>query len=206
MKLETEYKLFQKGYICLAGVDEAGRGAWAGPIVAATVVLKKNQPMPDWLGEAKDSKILTKNKRRELFDKIKKEFIWSVGIIESELIDKIGIGAANRAVVIKALDNLSASPDYVMTDYVAKIGNRYKKAVLESIINGDDKVVLISLASIVAKVYRDNLMIKMAVKYPGYGFDEHKGYGTKQHQAALLNMGITPIHRRSYRPVSKLLI
>lgn len=201
MSLEIEKKLFSQGYKCLVGVDEAGRGAWAGPIVAGAVALRYDQIVPEWVNQAKDSKIMTKNKRRELFDYIKKDFIWSVGLVDSQTIDKFGVGQANRAVVIKALDNLSITPDYVMTDFVAKIGNKYKQAQLESIIDGDAKVLLISLASIVAKVYRDELMVQYGKDYPSYGFAEHKGYGTKQHQAALTKYGLLPIHRLSYRPV-----
>ncbi len=206
MNLEIEQKLFKQGYKCIAGVDEAGRGAWAGPIVAGAVVLQFSQAVPGWVNQARDSKILTKKKRAELFELIKKDFMWSVGVIDNKIIDKVGVGQANRAVVIKALENLSVAPDYVMTDYVAKIGNKYKRANLESIVNGDAKVILISLASIVAKVYRDELMKQYGDKYPNYGFAEHKGYGTKQHQQALIDFGLLPIHRLSYRPVGAHLI
>ncbi len=186
-------------HIYIAGADEVGRGPLAGPVVAAAVILDPNNPIE---GLA-DSKKLSKIKREQLSLEIKeKALAWSIARAEIEEIDKINILQASLLAMKRAVESLSTLPTLALID-----GNKLPDLAMEmeAIVKGDSKEACISAASIIAKVARDNEMIEMDKLYPGYGFAKHKGYPTKQHREAIQNLGITPIHRRSYAPVQKLL-
>jgi ribonuclease HII len=208
--LKHEHSLWQKGYKLVAGVDEVGRGSWAGPIVAGAVAIEHKKlsqlKKQSWFKQVADSKLLTPQKRETIFKACEKKVIWSVGVVNNKEIDKIGIGSANRRVIHLAVNNLPRKPNYILTDYVAKLANEVAGIPTKVLVDGDAKVFSIALASIMAKVYRDRLMIKYHAKYPGYGFAQNKGYGTAQHLVVLKKLGPSPLHRRSYRPVSACLV
>jgi len=177
----------------IAGVDEVGRGPLAGPVVAAAVIL---DPKNQILGLA-DSKLLSEAKREALYEIITTQSLaFAIGRAEVEEIDEINILNASLLAMKRAIEALSVSPEKVLVD-----GNRCPDITIpaEAIIKGDQKIGSISAASIIAKVTRDREMIAFEEQYPGYGFAKHKGYGTKQHYAALKALGVTPIHRRSFR-------
>jgi len=185
--------------LLLAGVDEAGRGPLVGSVVAAAVILNPDKPI---VGLA-DSKKLTEKKREALAIEIKDSVLaWSIASVSSEEIDQINILQATMKAMKLAVEGLSVRPDKVEVD-----GNRCPDIdyPVEAIVKGDDKVQAISAASILAKVERDQQMIELHQSYPEYGFDRHKGYGTKAHVAALQAHGACPQHRRSFSPVKKVL-
>ena len=181
----------------IAGVDEAGRGPLAGPVVAAAVILHPNQTIP---GLA-DSKVLSSQKRGALFGEIKdKSLCWSIGRAEVSEIDEINILQATLLAMQRAINALTIKPTQVLVD-----GNQCPDCCYPTtaIIKGDQLEACISAASIIAKVTRDAEMVLMDEQYPGYGFAVHKGYPTKQHLQALTAKGPTPIHRTSYAPVKR---
>ena len=183
--------------IIIAGVDEAGRGPLVGAVVAAAVILDPQQPI-DGLG---DSKKLSATKREQLAELIKERSLaWSVASVSADVIDEINILQATMRAMQQAVISLRVKPEQVLVD-----GNRCPDIPypVEAIVKGDDKVVPISAASILAKVTRDAQMQVLHERYPEYGFDRHKGYGTKQHYAALAAYGPCPEHRRSFSPVKK---
>lgn len=185
--------------VLIAGVDEVGRGPLAGPVVAAAVILQLNN---DIQGLA-DSKTLSEQQRIKLALEIKeKALAWALGRAEVEEIDDINILQASLLAMQRAVNKLHITPQHVQVD-----GNHCPKldCTVEAIIKGDSKVKSISAASIIAKVARDEEMIQAAKIYPGYGFEVHKGYPTKRHMQALIELGVTPIHRRSFGPVRKAL-
>ncbi len=196
---KREHELWQNGYDLVAGIDEVGRGAWAGPIVAAGVIFEKRQ-MIEGLN---DSKKLSAAKREELAEIIKsKALAWTIQLVEHDIIDEIGVGKANALVIDKVINALDPKPHYLLIDKASV--TEYKIRIpWETIIKGDSKIFSIAAASIIAKVARDEMMLKLAKKYPNYGFEEHKGYGTKLHQDMLKIHNICPIHRKSYRPISQ---
>ncbi len=186
-------------YKHIAGLDEAGRGAWAGPVVAAAAIFAPGVVIDG----VDDSKKLTPAKRERLFDEIvAKALSYGVGLIESDTIDAINILEATKQAMLVAVAGLSVRPDLLLID-----GNMTLKTDLaqKSIIDGDALSHSIAAASILAKVTRDRLMIKLSSQFPGYGFERHKGYGTKEHQVALAQHGVLTIHRKSYGPVAHLL-
>ncbi|MBI5466070.1 MAG: ribonuclease HII [Candidatus Kerfeldbacteria bacterium] len=202
-----EQKLWRQGYSLVAGVDEVGRGAWAGPVVAAAVVIERAQ-LPhlrklSWWNLVNDSKLVAPSVRQRIFSALGSELVWALGVVNNKAIDQIGLAAANRRAVHLAVSNLKIRPDYVLADYVAKLGQTLADAPAWTVVDGDSSIFSIALASIVAKVSRDRLMASYDKKYPGYGFAAHKGYGTAEHRQALGQLGISPIHRRSYRPVQE---
>lgn len=183
----------------IAGVDEVGRGPLAGPVISAAVILNPASPI---LG-LKDSKKLTKNKREVLTELIKEHALcFAFGRAEVEEIDKINILQASLLAMKRAVMNLSIEPTHVLVD-----GNHCPNLTYstEAIIQGDAFISEISAASILAKVHRDQEMEEWDKCYPGYGFLSHKGYPTKQHVEALKQLGPTPIHRRSFNPVSRII-
>ncbi|MBU0981221.1 ribonuclease HII [Patescibacteria group bacterium] len=181
----------------IAGLDEAGRGSWAGPVVAAAVIIPKGLRLP---GLA-DSKKLTPEKREQLYSQITSKCHFGLGIIPHDFIDSHGLLHATFKAFEIAVNELKLKPDHLLIDG----RDRFKFVVPHtSIIKGDQKIKAISAASIVAKVARDKLMLKYDQSYPGYGFAEHKGYGTSQHLNAIVNMGVLPIHRQSYEPLMKI--
>ena len=189
-----ERRIKQKGYKNIAGLDEAGRGPWAGPVVAAAVILPKKRKFPG----LKNSKLLSGQKREEFFDLLQKKAICGWGIVSAKKIDEKGLIYATELAFKKAIKKLSNKPDFLLVDG----RDKFKfKAPFESIVRGDEKIRSIAAASIVAKVVRDRIMLAEAKKYEKYGFERHKGYGTREHQKALRKHGICPIHRKSYEPV-----
>jgi ribonuclease HII len=181
----------------LAGVDEVGRGPLAGPVVASAVIINKTI-----LGLT-DSKKLSEKKRKEYALMIKEQALcYSIARVEQDEIDRVNIFQATMLAMKRAVDGLAIQPEFIAVD-----GNKSPNFTIQSIaiVKGDQKIACISAASILAKVYRDNLMDEFAKKYPEYGFEQHKGYPTKQHMAALLEHGPCELHRISYAPVKRLL-
>ena len=188
---------YNKGLRFVSGVDEAGRGPLAGPVVAAAVILSEEII----IDEVNDSKKLTPKKREILFDKIKTQSLsYGIGIVDNEIIDKINILQATFLAMKQASSKLKIKPDIVLVDGNHKIPGLEIKQ--ESIIGGDAKSQVIACASILAKVTRDNLMLEYAKQYPQYLFEKHKGYGTKAHIEAIKKFGACPIHRKTFAPVS----
>ncbi len=189
---EIEESCFSQGVKTIAGVDEAGRGPLAGPVCAAAVILPPELEIPG----LNDSKKLTDLKRRELFDVICGSAVsYGIAFASEQEIDELNILQATFLAMRRALDQLSVRPDLALID-----GNRETDFGLpvKTVIRGDSLSANIAAASILAKVTRDNYMEKLALEYPGYGFEIHKGYGTKRHYAALDELGISPVHRMSF--------
>lgn len=176
----------------VAGVDEAGRGALAGPVVAAAVILDPMDKTPYF-----DSKALSVSKRSSLFEKLRQtNASISIGIVSRRHIDRINILQSSLLAMAKAVRHLGIVPDEVWVD-----GNQIPKQIkvpVKAIVKGDQSILCISAASIVAKVVRDELMHRYEARYPGYGFLRHKGYGTQYHRTAILNLGRSPIHRLTF--------
>jgi ribonuclease HII len=186
--------------IYVAGVDEVGRGPLAGPVVTAAVILDPQNPIP---GLA-DSKKLTEKRREFLVPLIQKHALaWAMGRAEPEEIDELNILQASLLAMKRAVEALSISPEHVLVDgiHAPKLN-----CPVTTIIKGDQSEPAIAAASILAKVARDQEMVALDNVYPGYGFAKHKGYPTKQHQQALLSLGVTDIHRRSFAPVQAALL
>ena len=191
-KLNFERELKQKGYNFVCGVDEVGRGPLAGPVVCAAVIM----PLENVVEGVDDSKKLTAKKREKLDVFIRENAIaYAICRIEPQVIDEINILEATKLCMKNAVESLSISPDFVLTD-----GNMTLDITIpqESVIGGDATCYSIGAASIIAKVYRDKLMDEYAVQYPAYGFEKHKGYGTAAHIKAIKECGLCPIHRRSF--------
>jgi ribonuclease HII len=192
-ELEAAELALSGGPIC--GVDEAGRGPWAGPVVAAAVILDPTR-IPQGID---DSKALNADERERLFERISVTALAiGVGVGDVERIDRDNILAATMWAMAEAVGQLSNRPRLAIID-----GNRAPRLACQSrtIVKGDAKCLSIAAASIIAKVTRDRLMIALAREMPGYGFERHKGYGTPEHRAALVRLGLTPQHRRSFKPV-----
>lgn len=193
--LKVERTLQRAGYLAIAGVDEAGRGAWAGPLVAAAVVL----PFLNRYYGINDSKLLTPLHREFLLTKIYQLAVdIGIGIAETAEIDELGIGKATYLAMRRAVGNLSIQPQYVLVDGF-KVG--FAEAPSQGIIDGDRKSVSIAAASIVAKVARDRMMVEIHESIPQYNFHINKGYGTAFHQLKIKELGICEWHRKSYRPI-----
>lgn len=187
----------------IAGLDEAGRGALAGPVVAAAVILPINNLQTiDSLREVDDSKRLSAKKRERLFDLIiEKAVAFGIGICSAAVIDEIGIIPATKRGMETAVSQLSPAPQYLLVD------GRLKLTAIplpqQSIIRGDSHSLSIAAASILAKVTRDRLMIALDSQHPTYGFAQHKGYGTLFHRQAIAKYGATAVHRHTFRPIRK---
>lgn len=193
-----EKNLRKLGHIHVAGVDEAGKGAWAGPLVAAAVIL----PSSFVAKNINDSKVLTPAQREKLFVHITRNAVaWAVAVVPPQYIDQHGISKANKKAILNAVQKLSVRPHAVLVDAV-KIS--YGKRPVKAIIDGDAKVLTIAAASIIAKVARDTLMTGEHRLHPKYDFHVHKGYGTSRHSALLQRHGPSPIHRRSFRPIKNM--
>lgn len=192
--LTIEQDLWQKGFKFVCGLDEVGRGCFAGPVVVGAVVFPPGVLLPKGVA---DSKLLKPEQREKIAVEIKKTALtWSLGEISVRDINQMGIGQATQKAFRKAIKNLSVKADFVLIDafYVEHFSRKRQRPV-----RGGDKICAsISAASIVAKVYRDHLMEKLHEKYPQYGFAKHKGYGTKEHQEALKKHGLSKIHRKSF--------
>ena len=189
---EIENGVYGEGFEIICGVDEAGRGPLAGPVCAAAVILPKGLEIPGLT----DSKKLTDKKRRELFPVIKEQAIaYGIGLASHDEIDEINILQATYLAMERALAQLTVKPDIALID-----GNRAKDFALpvRTVVKGDSLSMNIAAASILAKVTRDDLMLELAEKYPQYGFEVHKGYGTKAHYEALRAHGASEIHRKTF--------
>ena len=196
-----EKALYSAGYRRVAGLDEAGRGALAGPVVAAAGVLP---PKPDfrWLPMVRDSKLLSHKVRENIFTCMQDCGLEiGVGIVAPAVIDKVNILNATRQAMLMALANLVQPPDYLLIDAVTLPGLSIQQ---KGIIQGDRTVISIACASVVAKVTRDRIMLELDARYPRYKFCRHKGYGTPEHMACLRSYGASQVHRFTYAPVRDL--
>ncbi len=192
LTMEREQALAARGFSAVCGIDEAGRGPLAGPVVAAAVILPVGIQLPG----VNDSKKITEKKREQLFDFVKENAIaWGIGQASETEIDEINILQATFAAMRRAADALQIPADFALVD-----GNRLPPLDIpaEYVIGGDGCVLSIAAASILAKVTRDRYMREMALQYPEYGFEKHKGYGTKAHYAAIAAHGICPLHRKTF--------
>jgi ribonuclease HII len=189
-----EARAWRAGLARVAGIDEAGRGPLAGPVVAAAVIVDPERR----IRRLADSKLLTPEHRAELFDVIlARALAVGVGIVDHETIDRINILQATRLAMLEAVRGLAVSPDLVITDFVALSDLPCPQ---RNLVDGDFRCASVAAASIVAKVTRDRLMLELHNQDPRYGFDRHKGYATKDHLAAVSEYGYSEVHRRSFRP------
>ncbi len=192
-----ERDLSHKGYRSIAGIDEAGRGPLAGPVVAAAVILPEGLQMPG----VTDSKKLTAHKRETLFDVVMENAIATgIGIAQPEEIDEINILQATLKAMLRAVDKLITSPDYLIIDGINTLDRDIQQQAIKK---GDSLSISIAAASIIAKVTRDRMMLEYDRQYPSYGLGSHKGYGSKLHREAIANLGPCPIHRKTFAGVKE---
>jgi ribonuclease HII len=197
--LKEEVSLRKQGFYFIAGIDEAGRGPLAGPVVAAAVILPAYRSRNGWRRKINDSKKLTEHQRLALYSIIKREALAvGVGIIPPHQIDSIGILVATRLAMKEAIAKLNPPPQYLLIDHLLLPDISLPQ---KGITKGDALCFSISCASIVAKVTRDTIMRELDSRFPEYGLAQHKGYGTSKHIECLRRLGPTPIHRFSFRPV-----
>ena len=196
--MEPSYKFDQAYETPIIGVDEVGRGPLAGPVISAAIVLNKEK-IPEGIN---DSKKLSKKKREVINEELISQHSFAIGIASVEEIDKINILQASLLAMKRAVLNLNIKPQTILVD-----GNKLPDLEynMYPIIKGDSKSMSIAAASIIAKVYRDKLMQDLSLQYPGYYWEKNSGYGTKQHLLALDNLGVTPIHRKSFAPIYNML-
>lgn len=192
-----EQEVFNEGFSIIAGVDEVGRGPLAGPVVAGACILPRNKVFPG----VDDSKKLSPKARRKIRDMLldDADVYCGIGVVSVERIDEINILEATKEAMVKAISNLSLSPDFLLVDGLYLPHDIPCKKVIQ----GDSKSVSIAAASILAKEYRDDLMVELHQLYPDYGFDRHKGYGTPSHLEALKLLGPCQCHRKSFAPVRR---
>jgi|SRR3989344_2465201 len=193
--LDFEQQLWDFGFTYVCGIDEVGRGSFAGPVVAGGVILPQNIDLPRGI---RDSKLLTPKRREELDSQIKRCAIeWAVSESSVEVINKWGIGKATQIAFYNLVKSFKKDPSFILIDafFIANID----KAKQKPIVNGDKLCMSIAAASIVAKVYRDGLMERLAEDYPEYGFAKNKGYGTLEHQEAIKKHGLSKVHRTSFK-------
>jgi len=191
-----------RGHVLIAGVDEAGRGPLAGPVVAGAVIFPMDQIASPLLSGLDDSKKLSADKRQQLFELLFSCALIGVGIAEVDEIDSVNILQASFRAMERAIGALSPEPDYALVD-----GNKLPNLPCsgEYVVKGDSRSFSIAAASIVAKVKRDLIMRQLAEAYPGYGWERNVGYGTVEHKLALERLGVTQHHRKSYAPINKIL-
>ena len=191
----------KRGFQVIVGVDEAGRGPLAGPVVAASCLFSDNIIIEG----IDDSKKIPPKKRRILFEKLinDEKIFYGIGVVEKEIIDKINIYQATIQAMLAAVNNMSIKPDYLLVDGMALSSSGI---ISEKIIKGDAKSISIAAASIIAKETRDDIMKEYHKIWPEYGFDKHKGYGTKQHISAIEKYGPCQIHRYSFEPIKSQLL
>lgn len=200
IRLTLERAIFAQGYGSVAGVDEVGRGAWAGPLVAAALRVEPRElvacrRLAAWV---RDSKTLTARQRERGYAAISPQLCWAVGVVAHHELDHAGLTAANQTAMDRAIAALTIPPDFILVD-----GQGWHFAwPHRQVIAGDQKIFCVAAASIIAKVTRDHLMAAFDHQYPAYGFGQHKGYGTREHQAALARHGPCPIHRRTFAPIA----
>lgn len=191
-----EIDLWSKGFEFVAGIDEVGRGALAGPVVAAAVVFPRRNNLTQGV-PLRDSKLLSPAQRERLSPLIKKTALaWAVAEVSVTVINEKGIARAAEMAMMKAIRNLTVQPDFHLIDYfhLRNIPDHCQKGITK----GDTLVASIAAASIIAKVHRDHLMVKFHEQYPAYGFDRHKGYGTEFHRGVLRQIGPSPLHRPAF--------
>jgi ribonuclease HII len=199
--LSRELRLWREGYSRIAGIDEVGRGCWAGPVVAAAVVFPAHgRLLAPLLGQVDDSKRLSAKQREHLYGAIRQAALAiGVGSVPASEIDHLGIVLATRLAMVQALGSLGTAPDYLLIDFLTLPEMRLPQQGLP---HGDALSLSIAAASIVAKVTRDHWMEGQEILFPGYGFAHHKGYGTPEHQEALAVQGPCGLHRVTFRPLS----
>jgi len=200
--LEQEKALLIQGFFSIAGIDEAGRGAWAGPVVAAAVILPLNAParLQALIG-VRDSKQMTPKQRETYFDLIYKNAVAvGVGLASPQYIDRYRIVAATKYAMTQAVSKLAIAPQYLLIDAVPL---PHIPLPQKAFYKADSISLSVAAASVVAKVSRDRWMVLLSQKYPDYGFERHKGYGTKLHQLQLKTHGVSKIHRRSFAPIQR---
>lgn len=192
---DIESSLWNSGYQLIAGIDEVGRGCFAGPLVAGAVIFPANSSLISGIA---DSKLLSSKKRKDLSDRIKeKSLAFGIGEVSSEIIDKRGIAQSTQFAFYKAVANLKKVCDYFLIDaFALKFIDLSKQ---KPVVHGDQISASIAAASIIAKVYRDELMEKLHENFPDYGFDKHKGYGTLLHRQMIKKFGLSPLHRKSFK-------
>jgi len=201
--LEYEQQLWGKGFHIVAGLDEAGRGAWAGPVFAAAVVLPRDERILRLLDGVRDSKRMTANQRNRHLDCIKSVSVgWAIGMATDDEIDAMGIIIATCLAMQRAIEDLTFHPTYLLVDYI-QIENCACPQL--SLAKGDCRSLSIAAASVIAKTARDAFMVEEGKRYPEYGFAQHKGYGTAQHRAAIDKFGPCTIHRMTFKPLSSAL-
>ena len=196
--MEPSYKFDQVYETPIIGVDEVGRGPLAGPVISAAIILNKEM-IPVGIN---DSKKLSKKKREVINEELISQHSFAIGIASVEEIDKINILQASLLAMKRAVLNLNIKPQTILVDGNTLPDLEYN---MYPIIKGDSKSISIAAASIIAKVYRDKLMQDLSLQYPGYYWEKNSGYGTKQHLLALNNLGVTPIHRKSFAPIYNML-
>lgn len=190
--IHYEQALYREGILLIAGIDEAGRGPLAGPVTAAAVILAEDSYIPG----LNDSKQLTARQRAALEEQIKRSALaWAIADVDAATIDRINILQAARLAMAQAVEQLAVTPQYLLTDATTIDINLPQQAIIK----GDTLSVSIAAASVLAKTHRDRLMADYEPVYPGYGFAQHKGYGTRQHKEALGRLGPCPIHRQNFR-------
>jgi ribonuclease HII len=203
--LDKEMTLREQGFRFIAGLDEAGRGAWAGPVVAAAVMLPLDRSdLIAVLAGLDDSKKLRPNQREQFFELIHEVALAvGVGLVPAALVDELNVLEATRQAMQQALSELKMPPDYLLLDHVRMPAVALPQAAFPK---ADRLSLTVATASVVAKVTRDRLMVQYNQEYPGYAFDRHKGYGTAAHQVVLAELGPCPLHRMSYKPVKAALL
>jgi ribonuclease HII len=191
----------EQSFARICGVDEAGRGPWAGPVVAASVMFQASDASPHGLN---DSKKLSRTAREQLFEQLMAtNIVYGIGIAPAEEIDHLNIWGATQLAMRRAVAAMPIAPEFALID--GKVNPKDFPCPTRAIVGGDGISLSIAAASILAKVTRDRLMDDYAKHYPHYGFERHAGYGTKRHQEALAEHGTCPIHRKSYAPIRALL-
>ena len=200
--LEYEEALWKQGFFAVAGIDEAGRGCWAGPVMAGAVILPAENEIAERLKGVRDSKLMTPEERTEMYEAVIRESAaWAVGEADNREIDRVGILNATKNAMKRAIAGLGTKPDHLLIDFVRLHDVTTPQIGLK---HGDMICLSIACASVIAKVTRDRWMqTEAASLYPQYGFDQHKGYGTAQHMEALRLNGPCPLHRMSFRPLSE---
>lgn len=191
---DFEQKFWQKGFNLVCGIDEVGRGCFAGPVVVGAVIFPKDFDQYEGIA---DSKLLTEPQRKKLSDHIKRLSLdWAIGEVGVDVINQVGIGKATQFAFAQVVKQLQSFPEHILMDafYITEID----KLIQTPIKKGDQQSISIAAASIIAKVYRDELMKKLGKIYPDYLFEQHKGYGTKLHRDLMKKFGISPLHRTSF--------
>ncbi len=195
--LAFEHKIWQSGLTYITGMDEAGRGALAGPVAVGAVILANSPRLSAILNGVRDSKQMSPLARQHFVPRIQESALtWSVGFASSEEIDSFGIVSATRLAALRALESLSVFPDFLLTDFRLELPEM--DIPQTSLVKGDVKCLSIAAASVLAKTTRDSLMCELDSQYPGYGLGKHKGYGTPFHRHALKRLGYSAIHRKTF--------